>query len=313
MRNAQESRPSLSIGLPVRNAEQTLATALMSVLSQTLTDWELLVLDDFSRDASRPIALEAADADARVRVLEPTAQQGLVPRLNEAVAAAQGDYFARMDADDVAYPTRFEQQLDFLRANPSIDLVGTSMLVFKGDGIPRGARQAPATHNEICRRPNAGFKLFHPTWMGRTEWFHDNPYRRNARGWEDQELLFRTFRHSRFANLPEVLLGYREDRIPLRRVTRARADFARIVAEREIARRRYGHAIGAAFEQGVKALTEIAAVTLGLEEVLRNRARPASSATVVEWQEIWLERTRQLSSRSGRGVSYVVAPPGQRR
>jgi glycosyltransferase involved in cell wall biosynthesis len=297
-RDAFAVQPLVSVGLPVRNAERTLAVALASVLCQTFEDWELLVLDDYSQDSSRRIALEIAEADPRVRVLQPRGDEGLVPRLNQAVAAARGEYFARMDADDVAYPARFERQLEFLRANPSIDVVGTSVLVFRNHGIARGVRRAPPTHEAICARPSAGFKLFHPTWMGKAKWFLDHGYRNSARGWEDQELLLRAFRHSRLANLPEPLLGYREDTIHLRTVLRARANFARIVMKQEAARGRYGQAMGALLEQAAKAGAELTAVSLGMTFLLRNRARPASPDSIAEWQEVWsgtLKRARQLN------------------
>jgi glycosyltransferase involved in cell wall biosynthesis len=315
--DSQQRRPTLSVGLPVSDAEGTLATALTSIRCQTYADWELLVLDDFSEDASQGIALEIAEADPRVRVLAPRGPQGLVPRLNEGISAARGQYFARMDADDVAYPTRFEEQLKFLQGHPSVDVVGTSILVFRGDGIPRGVREAASAHDAICSRPRAGFKLFHPTWMGKIKWFRDYGYRTSARGWEDQELLFRAFRDSCFANLRKPLLGYREDRIPLRRATRARADYAKIVIEYEAACGRYGHAIATVFEQTAKALAEITAIGLGLEDMLRNRATPATSDSLAEWRDIWLEnlrRTRELTARPGSvdsAMHYGAAPPRQ--
>src|SRR6266511_6459511 len=131
----RRAQPLVSIGLPVRNAEDTLAIALASVLLQTVGDWELLVLDDRSQDSSSKIARRIAEGDPRIRVLEASGASGLVPRLNQAVAAARGKFFARMDADDVAYPTRLERQLEFLGLNPTVDVVGTSMLVFRGEGI----------------------------------------------------------------------------------------------------------------------------------------------------------------------------------
>jgi glycosyltransferase involved in cell wall biosynthesis len=289
------TRPLVSVALPVRNAERTLGVALASVLRQTHKDWELLVLDDYSRDSSAMIALEVAEADSRVRLVQPSGAPGLVPRLNQAVATARGEYIARMDADDVAYPTRFTRQLDFLRTNPSVDVVGAAVLVFRGQGIARGVRLAPATHEAICARPTAGFRLFHPTWMGKAKWFRDYGYRGEAKGWEDQDLLFRAFLHSHFANLPEPLLGYREDRIQLRRVLKARAAFARLVMNEEAARGSYRQAIGAVMGQAGKAVAEAAAVSLSAEVLLRNRARPARRDSISEWQEVWSATLRRAS------------------
>jgi glycosyltransferase involved in cell wall biosynthesis len=294
--SSAQRQPLISVGLPVRDAEETLTVAIASLLDQTCDDWELLILDDYSEDSSRKIALAAATADARVRVLDPAGPRGLVPRLNQAVSAASGEYFARMDADDLAYATRLERQVDFLLSNRSIDLVGTSMTVFGSDGAVKGVRLAPPTHELVCARPRAGFKVFHPTWMARTDWFRTYGYRAIAQGWEDQELLLRAFRRSQLSNLREPLLGYRQDSIRVRRAIVARAKFAKAVLRDEAAHRRYGQAVAVVAEQAAKSLAELTAVTLRMEAVLRNRATPASPTLVAEWERLWA-RTQSRAER----------------
>jgi glycosyltransferase involved in cell wall biosynthesis len=117
------STPLVSVLLPVRNAAATLDRALGSIRSQTLTGWELLVLDDGSTDASRAIAHGHAAADSRVRVLE-LPRGGIVDALNHGLGAARGRYFARMDADDVCDPNRLEVQSSFLDRHPEVGLLG---------------------------------------------------------------------------------------------------------------------------------------------------------------------------------------------
>jgi hypothetical protein len=202
-----------------------------------------------------------------------------------------------MDADDVAYPTRFQRQIEFLCRHPDIDVVGTWMLVFRGDGIVRGVRAAPTEHEMIIRRPSSGFRLFHPTWMGKIEWFRTHRYRGYARRCEDQELLLRSFTRSRFANIPDPLLGYREDRVELVPMLCGRAKFAKLVTARLAERSRYGRATAVLLEQAAKAGAEMAAASLRLECLLRNRARSASPDFIAGWEEVWsntLRRARQL-------------------
>src|SRR5205807_2440696 len=114
---------------------------------------------------------------------------GRAARLNQLVSSAGGTIVARMDADDISYPQRLERQLRLLNAQPGVDVVGSSMIVFRNHGELAGKRPAPGDHADICRRPGVGFALFHPTWMGRVQWFRRYPYRLAAVRCEDMDLL----------------------------------------------------------------------------------------------------------------------------
>jgi glycosyltransferase involved in cell wall biosynthesis len=293
-----DRRPLVTIGLPVRDAESTLPEALASIRGQSFPDWELLVVDDGSADDSREIVAELTRDDDRVRLIADGEQRGLPARLNELLELARGELFARMDADDVAYPARLERQVAFLAGNPEVDLVGCSMLVFGEGGVPRGKRPGPPGHQEIIARPRASFfPLFHPTWIGRTEWFRRYGYRTAAHRCEDQDLLLRAHRRSTLANLPEILLGYREDRVRLRPTLAGRANWARCVwgARREETTRRAIMVIAA---QAGKGLLDVAAVTLQAERhLLPHRAQPISESERADWAEVW-EGVR----RSARGA-----------
>lgn len=124
--------PLVSVVMPVRNAAATVARAVASVQGQTLRDWELIVIDDGSKDATRFILIEMAQTDPRLRLLRT--KSGLVGALNAGVAAATGDFIARMDADDESHPPRLERQATFLRENPGIGLVGCGV-DFGGDRV----------------------------------------------------------------------------------------------------------------------------------------------------------------------------------
>ena len=221
MKRSEGVTPAISVIMPVRNGGPFLRQALASVLGQSFGDFELLLLDDGSTDGSA--ALACGLGDARIRVLGDSVPRGMVHRLNEGVAVARGRYIARMDADDVSFPQRFEQQAAFLDAHPQIDLLGCRTVAFRGDGDVIGLLPYAPDHEALCAQVWNNIPLPHPSWMGRREWFRGNPYRSpEVIRAEDQELLLRASKTSCYACLPEVLLGYRQGDFKLRRTLVAR-------------------------------------------------------------------------------------------
>jgi glycosyltransferase involved in cell wall biosynthesis len=278
--------PVVSIGMPVFNNEKTLATAVRSILNQTYRNWELLVMDDGSAD--RTLEVARSFCDPRILVFTDHSHKGLVPRLNQAIELSRGKYFARMDGDDVAYPERFERQTKYLEEHPGVDLLGCGMLVFRGDGVAMGCRPVQKTHEEICRRPSDGFYIGHPTWMGRIPWFRCHPYDAKAVRAEDQVLLLRSYSSSRFACLPEILCGYQEDRLVLRKILRSRYGFAAAVFREFFEREQYFTAVGGMLRQCVKASVDILAITTGLNYLLvAHRARSLNPASLQRWAKVW--------------------------
>jgi glycosyltransferase involved in cell wall biosynthesis len=278
--------PLVSIGMPVFNCEKTLTIAIRSILNQTYDNWELLLLDDGSTD--RTLEVARSFDDPRISVLTDHSHKGLVPRLDQAIEISRGEYFARMDGDDVAYPERLELQTKYLEQHPEVDLLGCGMLVFKGDGVVVGSRPAPETHEEICRRPWAGFHLYHPTWMGRMEWFRKHRYRPEAIRAEDQDLLLRTYQTSRFAALKTILLGYREDSLSLSKILLGRRTFTRSTVLDAVSKNQYPRAATSVLEQLLKAAIDIMAIGTGLNyHLLRQRALPADEVVKERWSQMW--------------------------
>lgn len=215
--------PRVSVAMSVYNAGRFLRAALMSIVHQTFTDWELLLFDDGSTDGAFQANADLLD-DSRIRVLRDGRRTGVAARLNEAIALAQGQYFARMDGDDVAYPERLARQLAALDAHLEWDLLGVRCVTMSMANDAIGMLPLVTTHAELCAAPWRGFYLAHPTWMGRTAWFRANRYAQPAPFCcEDQELLLRTYRHCTFACLPETLFAYRlRDGTPWRKSIRTR-------------------------------------------------------------------------------------------
>lgn len=124
------NQPALSVVLPVFNAGLYLEQAIESVLQQTFTDFELLLVYDDSLDNSLEIIQKYLEIDSRVRLVTNTGGKGLAAALNFGISQARANLIARFDADDICYPNRFEKQLSFLRGNPEVKLVGSYFEAF---------------------------------------------------------------------------------------------------------------------------------------------------------------------------------------
>ena len=202
--------------MSVFNCGPALIPTIRSLLHQTYDNWELILLDDGSTDDTPLLA--KSFHDRRIRLIVDGFNRGLGARLNQAVDLSGGDYFARIDGGDVAYPERLAVQVRFLETHPEVDLVASRIIIFSGLGRVVGRYPFLQTHEAICRRPWSGFQLPHPTWMGRMAWFRKNAYSSAMRKSQDQELLLRTYRRSRDDALDQILLGYRKDCLSLRNI-----------------------------------------------------------------------------------------------
>ena len=199
----------VSIGLPFYNDEKTLKYTIQSILLQSYTDWELILLDDGSTDGS--LAIAKSIKDNRIRVISDGENKGLAVRLNEIAKLAKGQFLARMDADDLMHPDRIEKQITFLSMHKSIDVVGTNAYSIDLNGNIIGKRFVQLIKNDIYEVLKKGL-FIHPTIMGKTDWFRKNPYDESSSVYraEDYELWSRTILNNCFATIDEPLLFYRE-------------------------------------------------------------------------------------------------------
>jgi glycosyltransferase involved in cell wall biosynthesis len=227
--------PAVSVLMPVYDAAAYVRRAVESILAQTLRDFELLVYDDGSRDASAAIVAELARRDPRVRLLRRP-HAGYTVWLAEGVAAARAPFVARMDADDVARPTRLAQQAAFLERHPDCCAVGARVLRIDPDGRPIRVAEVPLAHAQIeaALLAGRGEALPHPAVMLRRETLlAAGGYRTEYEPAEDLELFLRLAERGRLANLPDVLLEYRQhvSKISIQREAEQRGLAARVVAE----------------------------------------------------------------------------------
>jgi glycosyltransferase involved in cell wall biosynthesis len=145
--------PRVSVLMTVYNAAPWLREAVDSIVAQTFTDWELVAVENGSSDASPQIL--ASYADPRIRVITVRDNMGRTPALRHAFDLARGEYFAVLDADDVAAPTRLAKQVAYLDANPDVSLVGTWTRRIDGEGRDVGRWEFPT--DPAALRDQLGF------------------------------------------------------------------------------------------------------------------------------------------------------------
>lgn len=204
--------PQLSIVLPVFNAERYLTDAIESVLNQTFTNFELIILNDGSTDQSIKVINHFAEKDSRVVVVDRE-NRGLVATLNQGIQLARANLIARMDADDVCDLHRFERQFDYLETNSNCVAVGSRILLIDPDGLPIKVFVDVLQHDEIDSGNmfGVGSHICHPTVMFRRDAvLLVGGYRDEFRHAEDVDLFLRLAEVGKLANLREVLLNYRQ-------------------------------------------------------------------------------------------------------
>lgn len=190
----------VTIAIPFYNSEEYLDYAIRSVFNQTYTNWELILLDDGSSDNSLEIAKKYG-YDERVKIISDHLNRGLVYRLNQSIMLAKGKFYARMDADDIMHVRRIETQVQYLNNNADIDVLGTAIYIIDSNSNIKGT--------SFISESNRSSSFFHPSVIGKTEWFINNKYDSRFERAEDTELWLRTQVMSKFYNIDEPLLFYR--------------------------------------------------------------------------------------------------------
>ena len=207
--------PRVSVLLPARNAAATLDAALASLRRQTWSDWECVVVDDGSTDATGEVARAAAAIDPRVTMV-PTPPRGLVAALGTGLERCRGEYVARMDADDLMRRDRLGLQVDALDRDPQLAAVGAHVRFFPRAGMSDGLRAYERWLNSVDSPARLRAEAFvespvaHPTLLIRRSVLAAVGYR--DRGWpEDYDLVLRLLAAGHeIGVLPRRLLGWRD-------------------------------------------------------------------------------------------------------
>jgi Glycosyl transferase family 2 len=207
---ASSMETTVSVVMSVYNGARFLDEVIHSIRDQTYRNFEFVIIDDGSADATPEILARHAAADSRIRLLSQP-NRGLIDSLQRGFAAATGKYIARMDADDVAKPYRLEMQLEFLNSNPTIALVGGAIEIIDSESKVLATVRSPSHPEELRRELREfGNAVAHPTVMFRRRALEEvGGFRRAYQYAEDYDLWLRMAEKFDLANLQEVLLSYR--------------------------------------------------------------------------------------------------------
>jgi glycosyltransferase involved in cell wall biosynthesis len=201
-----------SVIMPVFDAGAYLASAISSVLEQTFVNFELIMIDDGSRDDSLAIMRTFSAVDARC-IVHSRENRGIVRTLNEGIGLSRADILIRMDADDRCHPRRFELQMQYMRDNPDCAAVGSDAMLVDPDGQNIRPYGVQADHDDIDANHMRGIggMIVHPTAVLRkATLLAAGGYREAFQHAEDFDLFLRLAEVGRLANLPDILLDYRQ-------------------------------------------------------------------------------------------------------
>ncbi|MDZ7839983.1 MAG: glycosyltransferase family A protein [Gammaproteobacteria bacterium] len=271
--------PRVTVFIPVHNREDYICTAVNSVLAQTYTDFELLVVDDGSTDATRDRLLRYRDP--RLRVESSDANFGIPATRNRGLALARGNYIALLDSDDYAYPQRLARQVEWLDEHPDVVQVGSWCGFMDADGRSlRKVRRQPLLADDVHAHMLFHCPVVNRTVMARTAVLRDFGYREAFPRCQDYDLHQRLVRSHRLANMGEILVCGREHE---GRFTGRTAELGR---DRKMALFR-------------EMLTRLE-VDCGDEDLARHyhltRSNPPEPAEeYVRWAEQWLRRLKQAN------------------
>lgn len=207
MDSIKVNKPLVTIGIPCYNVGRFIGFAVKSVLSQTYTNFELIITDDGSTDNT--VEEIRKFQDPRIKLIVDGENHGISYRLNQQIDLANGDIFVRMDGDDIMFPDRVEKQVKYLEEHPNVDVVGSGAVIIDDNNQIIGMRQSQVTQ----RRPEDALNdtvFMHPTTCGKIGFFRKYKYDEYLCGVEDNDLWCRGLADSAFAIVQEPLLFYRD-------------------------------------------------------------------------------------------------------
>ena len=212
--NMKNKQPLVSIIMPVYNAGDFLVEAIESIVKQSYKNLELIIVDDRSTDNSwEIITIFARRYPRKIKAVKTKYQTNAAGNgaMNYGLKYAKGEFICRMDADDIALPTRIVKQVSYMTTHPETILLGTQAYVINKDGKNTGKKNMPLTHQTIYEQYGVFHPIIHPSLMIRRSLL-PNPNRIYDMKWDvndDYFTFFKLLNRGQFANLPEFLLKYR--------------------------------------------------------------------------------------------------------
>ena len=206
MKNA----PYVSILMPAYQAEKYIATAIESILNQTFQDFEFIIIDDKSTDRTWEIIEHYKDKDTRIKSLKNEKNLGIAANRNKLISLAQGKFIAWQDADDISCADRIAKQYAFLKDHSEVGIIGGYIQFFSESGTS-GIRKYAANDNQLRKNIFRYSPVAQPAAMIRKKCFKEfGMYDLRYPPAEDIDMSFRIGQKYEFANLPQIVLRYRE-------------------------------------------------------------------------------------------------------
>jgi glycosyltransferase involved in cell wall biosynthesis len=282
------SSPLVSVVMSVFNGEQFLAEAVDSILNQSFRDFEFIVINDGSTDSSGAILDSYQKKDSRLRVYQQE-NRGLVESLNRGCSLAQGQYVARMDADDISLRDRLSWQVSWMGKHPEVGVVGGAVQIIGTKGKPKTTYRHPTANHEIRSKLPKFSPIWHPTAFMRTDVFiSTGGYRALFRDAEDYDLWFRIAERAQLANLDLVVLKYRVHPGQVSRRKIEQQTLSILAVQAAAASRRNGNPDPL---MSVKQITPGVLADLGVSEITQQRALATQYLR-------WIHNTSLLGERA---------------
>lgn len=205
-----KSKPLISVIMPAHNASKHISIAIESILSQTFKNFEFLIVNDNSSDKTARIVRKYARKDPRIRLFNNSKRLDIAGSLNKGIENAKSDIIARMDADDISYPQRFELQYKLIQKSKRIAAVGANIILIDSSENVVGLRNYPQTSDKLKKCLFKYSPFAHPVVMFRKDIFEKvGKYNPKYSPTEDLDLWFRLGKENEFRSIPRPLLKYR--------------------------------------------------------------------------------------------------------
>lgn len=201
--------PKISVIMSVHNASLFLQEAIESILKQSFRDFEFIIVNDGVDNIATDILNEYRKIDKRIKIIENTRCIGLTKSLIKAVHLADGEYIARMDADDIAMPERLFLQQEYMRKNPDLDFCGSSVFLIDENNRILKIKKMPLKNVEIKEKAMSFCPIIHPTLFIKKSVIQEKNYNSEFVYAQDYDLILRLLKKYKAANIAKPLLKYR--------------------------------------------------------------------------------------------------------
>jgi len=205
------NNPLVSVIMPVFNSASFLASAIDSILFQTYTNFELIIIDDASTDKSRQIISQYAKKDKRIKFIKNKINLGVSLSTNIGISQAKGQFIAKMDSDDISLPSRLEKQIKYLQKHPRTIAVGGQCMVINETNQIIGNKNFPLHSNQTKDMIFWAVPIQQPTIIINKSLLPKNFtwYSKSKSSAEDVDLMFRLLNFGRLENIKDYVLFYR--------------------------------------------------------------------------------------------------------